>query len=228
MSEKWIEMTEKPETATKINHENISWTTCSDDQCGIHRSFKENVKWYPKKKKILGRKPNISNRFYPTETPVTAVMMINIGKSEVPALITQDTENVMSTSFASRITGYLDNECIRIGKGIIQHVSIESKHGFLGFTSFKLKENTKNFVVLGNEWKKDINARATPGTKKQGMISQTIYMLVYKNAIANGLRITQKLSIPNVKQFDDMIKHNDNLTNNNFWHLFTQFISQLA
>ena len=49
MSEKWIEMTEEPETATKINHENLSWTTCSDDQCGIHRSFKENVKWYPKK-----------------------------------------------------------------------------------------------------------------------------------------------------------------------------------
>ena len=25
-----------------------------------------------------------------------------------------------------------------------------------------------------------------------------------------------------------MIKHNDNLMNNNFWHLFTQLISQLA
>ena len=51
MSEKWIEMTEEPETVTKINHENLSWTTCSDDQCKIHRSFKKNVKWYPKKKK---------------------------------------------------------------------------------------------------------------------------------------------------------------------------------
>ena len=53
-------------------------------------------------------------------------------------------------------------------------------------------------------------------------------MLVYKNAIANGLRTTQKLPIQNVKQFDDMIKHNDNPMNNNFWHLFTQLISQLA
>ena len=52
MSEKWIEMTEKPETATGINHENLSWTTCSNDQCGIYRSFKKNVKWYPKKKYI--------------------------------------------------------------------------------------------------------------------------------------------------------------------------------
>ena len=50
VSEKWIEMTEKPETVTGINHENLSWTACRDDQCWIHRSFKENVKWYPKKK----------------------------------------------------------------------------------------------------------------------------------------------------------------------------------
>ena len=155
-------------------------------------------------------------------------MMVNIGKSEVPTLITQDTENVMSTSFASRITGYLDNECIRIGKGIIQHVSIESKHGFLGFTSFRLKENTKNFVVLGNQWKKDINARINPGAKKQGMTPQTIHILAYKNAIANGLRTTQKLSIQNFEQFDDMIKHNDNPMNNNFWYMFTQLISQLV
>ena len=26
MSEKWIEMTEEPETTIKINHENLSWT----------------------------------------------------------------------------------------------------------------------------------------------------------------------------------------------------------
>ena len=45
-------MTEEPETAIKINHENLSWTACSNDQCGIHRSFKKNVKWYPKKKDI--------------------------------------------------------------------------------------------------------------------------------------------------------------------------------
>ena len=48
MSEKWIEMIEEPETTTGINHENLSWTACSDDQCWIHRSFKENVKWYPR------------------------------------------------------------------------------------------------------------------------------------------------------------------------------------
>ena len=101
MSEKWIEMTENPETATKINHENLSWTTCSDDQCKIHRSFKKTIKWYPKK--ILRKKPSISNKFYPTETPVTAVMMIKIGKSDVPALITQNTENMISISFANRI-----------------------------------------------------------------------------------------------------------------------------
>ena len=41
VSEKWIEMIENPETATKINHENLSWTTCSDDQCKIHRLFKK-------------------------------------------------------------------------------------------------------------------------------------------------------------------------------------------
>ena len=55
MSEEWIEMTEEPETATRINYENLTWTACSDDQCKIHRSFKKNVKWYPKKKKYWGK-----------------------------------------------------------------------------------------------------------------------------------------------------------------------------
>ena len=53
-------------------------------------------------------------------------------------------------------------------------------------------------------------------------------MLVYKNAIANGLRTTQKFPIQDVEQFDDMIKYNDNPMNSNFWHLFTQLISQLT
>ena len=94
-----------------------------------------------------GKKPSISNKFYPTETPVTTVMMIKIGKSEIPTLITQDTENMLSISFANRIKKYLDNECIRIGKKTIQHVTIELKHGFLGFTNFRFKKKLKNFVV---------------------------------------------------------------------------------
>ena len=49
MSEKWIEMTEESETVTKINHENLSWTTCSDDQCKIHRSFNKTLNGIQKK-----------------------------------------------------------------------------------------------------------------------------------------------------------------------------------
>ena len=76
---------------------------------------------------------------------------------------------------------------------------------------------------------KNINAQINRGTiKKQGMTPQTIHMLAYKNAIANGLRTTQELPIQDVEQFDDMIKHSDNPMNNNFWHLFAQLISQLA
>ena len=213
-------MIEKPETATGINHKNLSWTACSDDQCWIHRLFKKKTLNSIQKIKKLKRKPIMSNKFYPTKTPVTSVMMINIGKSEILALITQDTENMMSISFATLIKKYLDNECMRIGKGIIQHVTIESKHGFLGFTSFRLKESSKKFVVLGRQWKKNINAQVNPGVKKQEMTPQTVYMLVYKNAIANGLRITQKSPIQNVEQFDDMIKYNNNPMNSNFWHLF--------
>ena len=47
-------------------------------------------------------------------------------------------------------------------------------------------------------------------------LGHNIYMLVYKNAIANKLRTTQKLPIQNVEKFDKMIKHNDNPMNNNF------------
>ena len=53
-------------------------------------------------------------------------------------------------------------------------------------------------------------------------------MLAYKNAIANGLRTTQKLPIQNIEQFDNTIKQNDNPMNNNFWHLFAKLISQFA
>ena len=53
-------------------------------------------------------------------------------------------------------------------------------------------------------------------------------MLVYKNAIANRLQTTQKLPLKNVEQFDKMIKYNHNPMNNNFWFLFTQFISQIT
>ena len=60
------------------------------------------------------------------------------------------------------------------------------------------------------------------------MTPQAIHISVYKNAIANKLRITQKLPIQNVEQFDEMIKHNDNPMNNNFWYLFTQLIYQLT
>ena len=49
MSEKCIEIMEEPETAIKINHENLSWTTCSNDKCGIHRSFKKMLNGIRKK-----------------------------------------------------------------------------------------------------------------------------------------------------------------------------------
>ena len=74
---------------------------------------------------------------------------------------------------------------------------------------------------------KNINAQVNPGAiKKQRMTRQTVYMLAYKNAVANELRTTEKLPIQNVEQFDDMIKYNDNPMNSNFWYLFTQLISQ--
>ena len=60
------------------------------------------------------------------------------------------------------------------------------------------------------------------------MIPQTVHMLIYKIAIANGLRITQKLPIQNVEKFDDMIRYNDKPMNNNFRYLFTQLITQLT
>ena len=78
-------------------------------------------------------------------------MMIKIEKSEIPALITQDTENMISTLFANRIRKYLNNECIRIGENNIQYVTIESKHGFLKSTNFKLKKISKKFVVWGQQ-----------------------------------------------------------------------------
>ena len=70
------------------------------------------------------------------------------------------------------------------------------KTQIFGINQFQVKKNSKNFVVLGQQWKKNMNAQINLGTiKKQGMTPQAIYMLVYKNAIANGLRTTQKFPL---------------------------------
>ena len=104
-----------------------------------------------KKEKKTGKKPSMLNKFYPIKIPVTAVMMIKIGKSEIPILITQNTENIMSTLFANRIKKCLDNECIRIGEKTIQHVTIESKHGFLKSTSIKFKKKRGFRSTMGKK-----------------------------------------------------------------------------
>ena len=96
----------------------------------------------------------MSNKFYPTETPVTAVIMINIGKSEIPALITQDTENMISISFANRIKKYLDNECIKIGKKMVQHITIESNMYFWDLSTLNLKKVQKISWFWDNNGKK--------------------------------------------------------------------------
>ena len=44
-------------------------------------------------------------------------------------------------------------------------------------------------MILNQQWKKNINAQINfEKTKKQKMAPQTIYILIYQNAIANGLR----------------------------------------
>ena len=74
----------------------------------------------------------------------------------------------MSTSFANRIKKYLNNECIRIGEKTIQYITIESKQGFLTLTNFKFKKkNQKNFVVLGQQWIKNISAQISFGISKK-------------------------------------------------------------
>ena len=66
---------------------------------------------------MFGKKPNISNKFYPTKTPVTAVMIMNIKGSEIFVWITKNTENLISISFANRIKKYLDN-CERLNSDV--------------------------------------------------------------------------------------------------------------
>ena len=96
----------------------------------------------------------MSNRFYPTKTPVTTVMMINIRKSEIPTLITQDTENMMSISFANRIKKYLDNECIKINKKIIQMSPSNQNMDFWDFPALSLKKVQKISWSWDNNGKK--------------------------------------------------------------------------
>ena len=101
----------------------------------------------------IGKKPNISNKFYPTKTPVTAVMIIKIEKSKIPKLITQNTEIMISISFANRIKKNWSTNNIKNGEKTIQYITIESKYGFLKSTSFKLKIIQK-MIILGQQWKK--------------------------------------------------------------------------
>ena len=45
--------------------------------------------------------------------------------------------HILINQFLIGCSPRLDNEYIRIGEGAIQYVTIESKHGFLGFTGFR-------------------------------------------------------------------------------------------
>ena len=84
-------------------------------------------------------------------------------------------------------------------------------------------------MVFGQQWKKNINTQdSLRKTKKQKMSLQTVHMLVYRNAIVNELKSTQKLPLADVEQFDGMIKNNKNPMNSNFWYFFTKLISKLA
>ena len=116
MSEKWIEIIEEPETITKINHEILSWTTCSDDQCGIYRLFKKNVKWYPKKGKDIWEKAKYIKQILSNkntgygvndnqdwEIRNTSVDYTKHGKHDIDIIRKPNQK-------------YLDNDCIRIGE----------------------------------------------------------------------------------------------------------------
>ena len=125
MSEKWIEMIEEPEITTKINHKNLSWTTCNDDQCGIHRSFKKMLNGIQKKNYFFLKKAKYVKQILPNKN--TSHGGNDDQNWEIRNTSIDHTKhgNIMSTSFANRMKKYLDNECIEIGKQTIQHVTSE-------------------------------------------------------------------------------------------------------
>ena len=64
MSEEWIEMIEDPETARKINYENLSLTLYNVDQCRIYRSFKKTLNGIQKKKDIWEKAKHLKQTLF--------------------------------------------------------------------------------------------------------------------------------------------------------------------
>ena len=103
------------------------------------------------------------------------------------------------------------------------------KTRIFGYKQFQNKKNIQKFRGFGSTIEENINATINPRTtKKQKMIPQTVHMLAYKNVIANGLKTIQKLPFEYVKQFNEMIKQNNNFMNNNLWFLFKQLVFQIV
>ena len=51
-------------------------------------------------------------KFYPTKTPVITVIIIKNGKTEIPAMISQNTENKITRFFLKQIKKYIKIECV--------------------------------------------------------------------------------------------------------------------
>ena len=147
IAEKWIEMIKEPEPVKKsikrIYHKQYTTTT----NAGYTDYLKAILNGIQKK---LGKKPSISYKFYPTKTSVIAVMVIKIGKTRILALVTQNTENTMSTFVANRIIKYLNTECFQNDQELIQHVTLELKHGFLGLINLKKKIQEISWFWVNN------------------------------------------------------------------------------
>ena len=81
---------------------------------------------------MMRKKPILSCRSYSIETIATTIMVLMIGKTEVSAIITNDTKNKLTTAFVEDIRRFLENECeIDMKEQMIRKVAVESVSGFI-------------------------------------------------------------------------------------------------
>ena len=200
-NEEWIEANEEiteetgvPETqgqAIQRTHEQLPWLDCNTMGCQTHDGHKRLAGYWPQKARNKDNtkivRPEVSYLPYNTEHPLRAAMTATIENQKVPALVTDQEDNEMTTGLLDGVmkTGFckwsFDKQK---GYAEVTNVEITPPNGQKVQTSFSLIPTARMYVVLGQQYRKDMGGQGQM-PKRQGNW-QTEHVFAYASLFTNG------------------------------------------
>ena len=230
VSEQWIEVTEDEMPATGSDHNRLSWTACWEDSCKVHQSDKVGSGYWPREPRPVTRtikRPRIQCLPLFAEKPITAAMEVKIGEKWTTALINDEEKNKVTTRFLSKINGYVQTNCTVNNDGEVAGLDVETKHGLVGTTSFQVINSTREYAVLGKNWRRDTGGGESAPNKKSQLEPQTIHFIAYKNLLGQS-KPEYKHNWDEVQELDLAFKKGNNPTETKLWKQFEEIQVSMA